>query len=224
MSSGLAAVLAAGIEGGVEIPLNQTISVEHAEYNDETGWKITPKQQDEAPDGAEKKKKKVKLYTAEEMKEQFDKGFEAGREESDIEYSAQYNEAVKKAMAEAAKNERMRIAGIRAAALPGQDKLAQELIDDGETTPEKAALIFNQAYRAELDARMKAIESIEIVTSAAVPASSDAGSAAMESGPEEWAKEFQRDPKLRSEFRNEKFYVAYRKAEADRKSNKETRK
>ena len=54
--------------------------------------------------------------------------------------------------------ERARIEGVRATALPGHEKLVETLAFDGKTTPADAALAVNAAHRASLAAAASAHE------------------------------------------------------------------
>jgi len=108
--------------------------------------------------------------------------------------------------------ERARILGIRDAALPGQEKLVDELIAEGTALAEaKAKLLADPKMREEVK-RLRALAAYKD----AAPPSAGAGEeeTAEATGEEAWTKEFQADANLQKEFGGDlKRYLAYRRNE-----------
>lgn len=66
--------------------------------------------------------------------------------------ASQHEVALVAARAQGAADERSRIAGIRAASLPGHEALVEQFVADGRTTPGEAALAINAAERQTREA------------------------------------------------------------------------
>ena len=131
---------------------------------------------------------------------------------------ATHTTALALAKAEAAKAERDRVAGIRAAAFPGQEKLADDMIADGVTTVEQAAVRFIAAEKQSRASHLQGIKDVETAAkgvTAAPTAGADAPSGSNASTPDEWKAEYAKSPALQKEFGSEAGYVAYMQANSD---------
>lgn len=116
--------------------------------------------------------------------------------------------------AEGAAAERTRIEGIRGAAMKGQEKLANELIADGKTTPGDAALRFIDAHKASLASQARAIEDNEALVATVKPAPITVDTKVSKAAtPEEWKAEWATSEKLQSEFTSADLYAAHMKFE-----------
>jgi hypothetical protein len=117
-----------------------------------------------------------------------------------------------------AKAERDRVLAIQAAAFPGQEQLAGELIADGKTTAGEAALRFNAEQKGKLKTSAAAIVNNDKVVAEVRPAPSaigagEGGPGAGLEGEQKHKAEWAADKKLAEEFRSEAAYCAYRKME-----------
>jgi hypothetical protein len=88
--------------------------------------------------------------------------------------TAEHEAALVKARTEGAAAERDRIAGVRAAGLPGHEALIERLAADGKTSPGEAALAVNQAER-ELRAAAVQARGAEAPAPVAFASNADAG-------------------------------------------------
>lgn len=121
-------------------------------------------------------------------------------------------------LAEGATFERDRVLGIQAAAFVGQEALAAELVADGKTTPEAAALKFNAALKAKGPNHVAALSAMD--PQARVPANlSPQGGAgggekktysADKAG---WMAEWKDTPALQADYLTAEDYAAARSLE-----------
>lgn len=130
---------------------------------------------------------------------------------------AAHNEAVTRARAEGAAAERTRILGIQGAAFAGQEGFAAEMVADGATTPEAAALRFNSALKAKGPNHVAALSAMD--AQARVPANLSAQGGGGEkktytADKAGWMAEWAETPSLKAAFVTGEDYAAARAAEA----------
>lgn len=142
---------------------------------------------------------------------------EAARAES---HAAGRTEGIALGRTEGAAAERSRILGIQAAAFAGQEALAAELIGDGATTPEAAALRFNTALKAKGPNHVAALSAMD--AQARVPANGTAQGGGnggekktYSQDREGWMAEWKDTPALRADYVTAEDYAAARKIEAE---------
>ena len=128
-------------------------------------------------------------------------GLEEGREESREE-----------GLKVGAESERERIKGIEDLAMPGHEKLVQDMKFDGQTLPAQAAIRLVQAenaLRKNVVAALLADGVVPVAHVATDGAGTDNGRAVLPDGPEKWKAEYEATEDLRREFRSVENYVAY---------------
>lgn len=118
----------------------------------------------------------------------------------------------------AATAERNRILGIQAAAFPGQEALAAELIADGMTSPGDAALRFNKAEKDKGGQRLQALAAadpkVPAAPTTANPTTPAQPQAQVEQTEDGWRAEYAASSELKSEFATATDYVAFKRAES----------
>ncbi|MFT6659910.1 S49 family peptidase [Maritalea sp.] len=119
-------------------------------------------------------------------------------------------------LAQAAAEERDRIAGIQALAQPGCDDLIAAMIADGKTTPAEAAHRIMTSDEFKKGKTLSALASDDNLASGATPAPSAAiaTSDKVEQTPEGWTAEWNASEGLQSKFMSAADYVAMKKREA----------
>lgn len=125
------------------------------------------------------------------------------------------------ALAAAAKAERERVLGIQAAAFPGQEALAKEMIESGASVGD-AALAFNKAEKQAQASNLDGIRSVETATGRVPTAPSAAGTEvpgkpaadAVGGTEEDWRAQYKASAEIRDEFGSEDAYVGFKSAEA----------
>lgn len=105
--------------------------------------------------------------------------------------------------------ERARVLGIQAAAFPGQEALAAELVADGRTTPEQAALRFNQALKASGGGTAALARMDRHVKVPANQRGAAVAAAAVPQTAEGWKAEYAASAALQDEFATADAYAAY---------------
>lgn len=119
-----------------------------------------------------------------------------------------------KGVALGAKAERERILAVKEQALPGEEKLVEEMMFDGKTTGPEAAVKILQNQKAKLANQSTALaaDSAEPVDDAVPPAGDpDLSGLPLE---ERCKAEWQNDTKIREEYVTFEDYIAYEKANA----------
>lgn len=116
-------------------------------------------------------------------------------------------------LAAGAAAERSRILGIQAAAFAGQEALAGQLIADGTTTPEAAALRFNADLKAKGPNHVAALSAMD--AQVRVPANGSAQGAGAETktytaDKAGWMAEWADTPALQAEFPTKESYASYK--------------
>lgn len=126
-------------------------------------------------------------------------------------------------LAEGAKGERERIAGIDAIAVAGHDKLIADAKADGKTSPEQVAMAILKAEQVTRGKALNAIKGVEAEGSkvAAAPnagGSESTGHKAAATDAQGWKAEYEAQDAagaaLRKEFLSCEHYVSFKKAEA----------
>lgn len=113
--------------------------------------------------------------------------------------------------------ERTRILGIQTAAFAGQEALAAQLIADGTTSPEAAALRFNADLKAKGPNHVAALSAMD--AQVRVPANGSAQGGAGEkktytADKAGWMAEWKDTPSLQADFVTAEDYAAAKQAEA----------